>query len=45
MATADLRLAERLMKAGRYEEALAPLSEAARLFPDNHAIAHDLGMA
>ena len=40
-----LRLAEGLMKGGRYEEAIAPLTEAARLVPQHHAIAHDLGMA
>lgn len=37
--------ARRLLKAGRYEQAIAPLQRAARLEPDNAAVANDLGMA
>jgi tetratricopeptide (TPR) repeat protein len=40
-----LRLAERLLKAGRVEEAIEPLQQAARLVPDAPAILHTLGRA
>ena len=40
-----LRLAESLMRAGRLEEAIGPLSQAARIVPNNAALLNDLGMA
>src|ERR1700722_4672759 len=40
-----LRLAARLLDAGRYADALEPLSQAARLVPNNPALLADLGTA
>jgi tetratricopeptide (TPR) repeat protein len=40
-----LRLAARLLDARRYAEALEPLSQAARLVPNNPAVLDDLGTA
>jgi tetratricopeptide (TPR) repeat protein len=40
-----LRLAESLLKAGRLEEAIGPLSDAARIVPNSAAVFNDLGMA
>ena len=40
-----LRLADRLIKAGQYEQAIAPLLQAARLLPNNHVVLNHLGMA
>jgi len=40
-----LALATRNLREGRPAEAVAPLSEAARLQPNNHIIQHDLGLA
>ncbi len=38
-----LRLAERLLKAGRVEEAIEPLQQAAQLLPGTPAVLHTLG--
>jgi tetratricopeptide (TPR) repeat protein len=40
-----LRLSGQLLRAGRYAEAVAPLSQAARVAPNDPAVLHDLGMA
>ena len=40
-----MAIAERLMEAGRYEEAMELLSEALRLLPDDAGILNDLGVA
>jgi len=40
-----LRLAQALLKGGRYEEALGPLRQATKLVPGHPAILNDLGMA
>src|ERR1700728_4570460 len=38
-----LRVAERHLRAGEHEQALAPLAYAARAMPDNPAVLHTLG--
>jgi tetratricopeptide (TPR) repeat protein len=43
--SSPFQLAESLLKAGRYEQAIAPLQQAARLAPSNAALLNDLGMA
>src|SRR5215472_11763770 len=40
-----LALATQLLRAGRPADAIAPLSDAARLEPGNSLIQHDLGLA
>src|ERR1700678_3519525 len=40
-----VQAAANLLRAGRYEEAIAPLLEAARLAPSNASVLSDLGLA
>jgi tetratricopeptide (TPR) repeat protein len=44
-ATSVLELAQRLLDAGQYEQAIAPLHEATRLAPNNPAVFANLGQA